>query len=346
MSRLSSDLMREYASALQDYLAGGGEDALHRAYELGREAVKAKVALLDMAGAHHQALVEVLREAQSRDGLAGVAGTVGEAARFFAESLSPFEMTYRAFQEANDTLHRLNEELAASNRELEAFSYSVSHDLRAPLRAIDGFSQAIVEDCLDRLGAQGKDYFHRIRAACSRMSAIIDGLLNLSRIVRSDLHIETIDLSALARAIVSDLREMHPCRRVEWVIADGVHARGDGRQLQVVMENLLRNAWKYTSKRRDARIEFGVMTRDGHRIYFVKDNGAGFDMAYADRLFDPFQRLHTTSEFEGLGIGLATVQRIVWRHGGSIWAEAEVELGATFYFTLAPEGGATTRKTR
>lgn len=225
-------------------------------------------------------------------------------------------------------------QLEAANKELEAFSYSVSHDLRAPLRIIDGFSRAIEEEYAGRLDDTGKDYFQRVRAASRRMAQLIDALLSLSRLTRGELKRTTVDMSSLAKAVADDLRKAEPKRRVDLVIADGMTAEADPVMLQVVVDNLLGNAWKFTEKRESARIEFGVIRKDDKDVYFIRDNGAGFDMAYADRLFTAFQRLHSTSEFTGLGIGLATVQRIVHRHGGHIWAEGALDEGATFYFTL------------
>lgn len=237
-------------------------------------------------------------------------------------------------QKLNEDLTRRGIELGAINKELESFSYSVSHDLRAPLRSIDGFSQALVEDYPDTIDAQGKDYLQRVRAASQRMGQLIDDLLSLARITRSEMRREGVDLSALAQAIAGELQETQSERQVEFVIAQGMVATGDARLLRIVLENLLGNAWKFTGKRPRARIELGVTQDDGHRVYFVRDDGAGFDMAYANKIFGAFQRLHAMTEFSGTGIGLATVQRIIHRHGGRIWAEAAVGQGATFYFTL------------
>jgi PAS domain S-box-containing protein len=228
-------------------------------------------------------------------------------------------------------------QLEAANKELEAFSYSVSHDLRAPLRGIDGFSQALLEDYADRLEPQGQDYLLRIRAATQRMAGLIDDLLNLSRITRGELRREMVDLSALARSIADQLRKIAPERQVKFNLADNLKTEGDPHLLRIALENLLGNAWKFTGKITDAEIEFGLVavgSGEDHPTYFVRDNGAGFDMAYADKLFGAFQRLHDVREFEGTGIGLATVQRIIRRHGGRVWAEAEPGRGATFYFTL------------
>ncbi len=225
-------------------------------------------------------------------------------------------------------------ELTAVNKELESFSYSVSHDLRAPLRGLVGFSQALLEDYDDKLDEQGKHCLSRIAAAGRRMGELIDDLLTLSRVTRSQMQRERVDLSAAAREVAAVLREGQPERKVEFVIADGLTVAGDKPLLEAVLENLLGNAWKFTGGHPTATIEFGVTDVENERVYFVRDDGAGFDMAYADKLFGAFQRLHTEEEFPGTGIGLATVQRIVRRHGGRMWAEGEIEKGATFYFTL------------
>ncbi|HWP34685.1 MAG TPA: ATP-binding protein, partial [Thermodesulfobacteriota bacterium] len=265
--------------------------------------------------------------------------------------LSGYEALYRAVARSEDRYRALSAELERrvaartaqlelANRELEAFSYSVSHDLRAPLRSIDGFSQALLEDYEERLDADGREHLRRVRAASQRMAQLIDDLLGLARVARSELRREAVDLSALARDIVAELRGREPERPVVVEIADGLVTRGDPRLLRLALENLLGNAWKFTRGRTPARIAVGVEQGEGEPAYFVRDNGAGFDMAYAGKLFGPFQRLHAAAEFEGNGIGLATVQRIVHRHGGRVWATGAVGQGATFYFTLRGEAEA------
>jgi PAS domain S-box-containing protein len=225
-------------------------------------------------------------------------------------------------------------QLEATNKELEAFSYSVSHDLRAPLRAIDGFSQALIEDYQDRLDEPGRQHLARVRAGTQRMAGLIEDLLRLSRIARAEMRRGPVDLSALADAVVADLRRAEPQRRVEVAIQPGLSAEGDADLLRIVLVNLLSNAWKFTGRQPAARIELGAADAGGERAFYVRDNGAGFDMAYAHKLFGAFQRLHATEEFPGTGIGLATVQRIVHRHGGRVWAEGALNRGATFHFTL------------
>jgi PAS domain S-box-containing protein len=227
--------------------------------------------------------------------------------------------------------------LAAVNKELEAFAYSVSHDLRAPLRTLDGFSQALLEDYADQLDATAQDYLRRVRAGSQRMRQLIDDLLKLSRLTQGEMQWARVDLSALAREIAAELHRTQPERQVEFVIADGMIAVGDAHLLRVMLENLLGNAWKFTGRQASARIEFGSTEGEGICLYFVRDNGAGFDMDYADKLFTAFHRLHRSTEFDGTGIGLATVQRIVHRHRGRIWAEGVVNRGAAFYFTLATD---------
>jgi PAS domain S-box-containing protein len=241
-------------------------------------------------------------------------------------------------QEALIQAHALAErrtvELEVANKEIETFSYSVSHDLRAPLRSIDGFSRALLEDYGDALDETGKDYLYRVCAASTKMGELIDAMLSLSRLTRTEPDRRTVDLAAIAAEIAGELRKTAPERRVEFVIPDNVTAWADPAMIRVALDNLLRNAWKFTSGHSAARIEFGTYARGAEAVYFVRDDGAGFDMAYTEKLFTAFQRLHRDNEFPGIGIGLATVQRIIHRHGGRIWAEGERDKGATFHFTL------------
>ena len=234
----------------------------------------------------------------------------------------------------NDAVRQHAAELEVVNKELEAFSYSVSHDLRAPLRSIDGFSLALLEDYADRLDEQGQSQLRRIRGAAQRMAQLIDDLLRLAQVTRAEMSTEEVNLSALADAVLDECQKREPERRVNRVVSDGVKAQGDPRLLQLVFENLLGNAWKFTGNTEHATIEFGVTDRDGLPAYFVRDNGAGFDMKYAHKLFGAFQRLHPVTEFPGTGVGLATVQRIIHRHCGLISAEGAEGKGATFTFTL------------
>ena len=234
--------------------------------------------------------------------------------------------------ELGQRVSRRTAALEEANHELEAFSYSVSHDLRSPLRAIDGFSEALLFEYGDRLDERARDYLDRVRSGAQRMAALIDDLLELARIHRAQVQPQTIDLGRLARGVLDDIRQREPSRQVEVHIGEGLSASGDPRLITIVLENLLGNAWKFTARRPDARIAFD--RADDQSTFFVRDNGTGFDMAYVGKLFTPFQRLHRDVDYEGTGIGLATVHRIIARHGGRIWAEAAPDQGATFFFTL------------
>lgn len=250
-----------------------------------------------------------------------------------ALAISFNNMTSKLTQEISE--HKKAEvKLTELNTELEAFCYSVSHDLRAPLRGIDGFSRALGEDFADKLDLQGRDYIKRICAASKRMENLITDLLDLSRITRGKINYGKVDLSALVKNKALELQETYPERQVEFVIAEGNCVDGDTGLLKIAIDNLMDNAWKFTGKHSQARIEFGISLQDGESVYFISDNGVGFDMAYADKLFGAFQRLHSLTEFEGTGIGLATVNRIIHRHGGRIWADGEIGRGAKFCFTL------------
>lgn len=244
-------------------------------------------------------------------------------------------LTNDEVRKQRDYLESLTSRLTDANKELEAFCYSVSHDLRAPLRSINGFSKVLLEDYADKLDEEGKNCLQRIVAASRRMGQIIEGLLNLSRVTHVELHQKRVDLSVLANAIAGELRQTRQDRHVEFLIGEGLVAYGDPQLLYIVLANLLGNAWKFTGNRSHAKIEFGTTQYDGKPVYFVRDNGVGFDMTFAGKLFGAFQRLHPATEFEGTGIGLAIVQRIIHRHGGQIWAEGRVGQGATFYFTVA-----------
>ncbi len=236
--------------------------------------------------------------------------------------------------ELEDRVRQRTAELETANKELEAFSYSVSHDLIAPLRGIDGFSRSVLEKYADKLDDQGRDWLNRIRAAAQRMAQLIDDLLKLSRLARSELRRSQVDLSAMVESIGRELAASEPERNVEFIVAPGVLVEADPDLIRIAMDNLLRNAWKFTSKHPAARIEFGTQMGNDSMVYFIRDDGAGFDQAYAGRLFGAFQRLHGVREFDGTGIGLAIVHRIITRHKGRVWAQGEVEKGATFYFTL------------
>ncbi len=258
-----------------------------------------------------------------------------ELLQALANTTSVAMESVQLYAELEQRVQERTVQLEAANRELEAFSYSVSHDLQAPLRAIGGFTHLIAEDCADRLDERGRDYFRRVIGESERMRALIGDLLRLAQFAKAELKPSRVSLSAIARETAERLRGSSPGRRAAFFIADGAEARADEGLMRVVIENLLSNAWKYSSRREDAVIEFGAETlADGTRVFVVRDNGAGFDMRRAEKLFAPFQRLHSTEEFAGTGIGLATVQRIIHRHGGTIRAEAEPGVGASFFFTL------------
>ena len=340
MSAQANGFQREYVLALENYLQAGGESALSNAYELGRRAISEGLGVLDMASLHGTALEELVLSAPAAD----QARFGRAAAEIFKELLSLFEMSFRGYRAANADLQRLNEtlrqqkeQLEVANRELEAFSYSASHDLRNPLTGIEGLSRLLLDSAADALDDQGKKCLEMIGQSAQHMRQLIDDLMSLSRVNRSELHRVETDLSAIAQDILTRLRNANPGRASMVEIQRGVHAKADRNLLAAVLENLLGNAWKYTAKRACAEITFGCEERHGNMTYFVKDNGAGFDMAHAGKLFTAFQRLHAASDFEGSGIGLNIVQRIVRRHNGHVWAEGRIGSGATFYFTLGGE---------
>ena len=265
-----------------------------------------------------------------------------KGAVFVMRNINDRKIAENKLKEYHDELERMvadrTAELETMNKELESFSYSVSHDLRAPLRRIDGFSQALLEDYGDKMDEQGLYYLNRMRIASQRMAQLIDDLLELSRLTRSDIQIEDVNLSYIAENIANELKTSNPKRNVQFVIEDNITVKGDSRLLKILMENLLDNSWKFTSHKDKALINFGTKNDNGRLIYFIKDNGCGFNMDESEKIFKPFHRINSENEFPGSGIGLATVQRIVNKHGGDIWAEGNIENGSIFYFTLNPKG--------
>jgi signal transduction histidine kinase len=317
------------------------EDGVQRAGEEGYDPLFSQTSRFGVAGRewslYFATLPEFKNDAESNLPAFVLASGIGASVLLFGITWMLVRSRILA-ERASKDLEDANRELEGTNRELEAFSYSVSHDLRAPLRAIDGFSQILQEDYEHVLDDEAVDYLGRVRAASGHMATLIDDLLNLSRVGRRPLRRERVDLASLAKEIVEELRESQPERKVEFVAPESIVAWGDASLLKVALENLLGNAWKFTARKEGARIEFGADRKPGpglsSPVYYVRDNGAGFDQTYADKLFGAFQRLHGQDEFEGTGIGLATVARIVHRHGGRVWAEGKVGEGATFYFTL------------
>ena len=341
MSGPGEEVRREYVAVLETSLQVEDESALSQAYELGRRALGEGAGVLDMVLLHRTAVDAVLASTPGID----VRRLMAVAADLLRELCSPYEMAFRGYRDAYEALRHLNETLRQqkeameiANQELEAFSYSVSHDLRSPLRRIDGFSQILLEDFHEVLDDEGRQYLHQIREGAQRMAQLIDDLLALSRVKLTDIRRVDVNLTALAGDIAERLRAASPERRGRFIIQDNLLAHGDANLLAVLLENLLGNAWKFSSKREQAEVCVACELREGVPTYLVRDNGAGFDMAQAEKLFAAFQRLHSTAEFEGTGIGLAIVQRVVHRHGGRIWAEGWVEGGAAFYFTLGPAG--------
>jgi light-regulated signal transduction histidine kinase (bacteriophytochrome) len=332
-----ADLVETYLAGLEAYLRNRSEVALSGAYELGRRAIAEGLGVLDMAALQRAAVERAVLAAPTanRDQVATA------AAEYFNELLAPFEMSYRGYRLANEELQRLNERLQQQkeavenvNQELEQFSHSVSHDLRAPLARIDGFAELVIEREGAVLSEPGRRYLEFIRVSTAEALQLIKDLLNLARVTRTEMTREDVDLSSICARLLDTLKVLSPARAVELRIQPDVHARADGGLMGIALENLLKNAWKFTSKRERAVIEFGSERRADGMVYFVRDNGAGFDMTYVGKLFGTFSRLHSSNEFEGTGIGLATVQRIIRRHGGKVWAEGEVDRGATFCFTL------------
>ncbi|MGZ6268905.1 MAG: sensor histidine kinase [Candidatus Limnocylindrales bacterium] len=342
----SADL--DYAANLRAYLEEPDESALAAAYELGRAAMDNGAGVIDIVGAHAGA-VESILDGSPADAISA------RSIPFLVECLAPLEMAHRGFIEANRALKTANadlelrtrelqtanadlelrtRQLQKANKELESFAYSVSHDLRAPLRAIDGFSQTLIEDCAPLLDEAGRFAIERVRANAIRMGRLIDDMLHLARISHGELRPGPTDLGALASEIVAELREQEPDRNIDVRIAEGLVADVDPDLIRIALANLLSNAFKFTGNQTAPTIDFASETQGDEVVYFVRDNGAGFDVAYADQIFRPFERLHSQDDFPGTGIGLATVQRVIRRHGGRIWADAAVGRGATLFFTL------------
>ena len=321
---LLSDL--DYAANLRAYLAEPDESARAAAYEIGRAAMDNGAGVIDIVGAHAEAVAAILD--------ASPAAISARSIPFLIECLAPLEMAHRGFMEANRTLQERTRQLEEANKELGSFAYSVSHDLRAPLRAIDGFSALVLEDSSPQLDDDARFAIERIRANTSRMGRLIDDMLHLARISHDELRSCPTDLGGLATEIVAELREQQPDRDLDVRIAECLVADADPDLMRIALTNLLGNAFKFTGNQPAPRIDFASETRDGEVVYYVRDNGAGFDMAYAGQGFRPFERLHSQDDFPGNGIGLATVERVIRRQGGRIWAEAAIGRGATFFFTL------------
>ena len=332
-----------YAAGLADYARLRDESARNAAYELGRRGLSNHVGLLDFMQMHH----DVAGKLDMAD------PTIRKLTEeFLAEAMAPYEMMLRGYEEANDKLMELNHVLAtqnaelsdaqvaadAANRELETFSYSVAHDLRAPLRAIDGFCHALLADHALQLDTEGQQYLDRVVSNTQRMGQLIEDLLALSRVTRVPLRRTEVDLGAMARRVFATLKEADPERQVTLQLTEPLLASCDARLVQVVLENVIGNAWKFTRKRPDALIEMGKTQTPNGATFFVKDNGVGFDNSQANKLFVAFQRLHSRTEFEGTGIGLATAHRVIRNHGGVIWAESKPGEGTTLFFTLGPDG--------
>ena len=317
----------DYASALRAYLNDPDESGLEAAYELGRAALDDGRGVIDIIGLHAEAFGSVLGTGQT--------ATWTQSISFLVECLAPLEMAQRGFMEANRTLQTLNADLERTNRDLQSFATSIAHDLRTPLRALAGYSAALIEDCADGLGDAGRDYAERIEAASEHMGQVLDALLRLSMTARAKLKLRQVDLGAEVASIAGELQRENPDRRVCLTIQQPAWVLADRSLIRTVLQNLLGNAWKFTSGQDDASIEFGTTPAGDARVCcYVRDNGAGFDPAYVDKLFKPFQRLHTAGEFPGTGIGLASVRQIVERHGGRVWAGGAVGRGATISFTL------------
>jgi light-regulated signal transduction histidine kinase (bacteriophytochrome) len=337
---LLQSLKHQYTAALESHLADIGEAGFHQAYELGRKALSDGLSVLDVTLLHHESLYTIVTCGASGDGHS----RMEKAAEFLAEALSPFEMALRGYREANARLSTLNETLKqahataeAANSELEAFSYSVAHDLRAPVRHIDGFAELLQNHMSSQLDEKAQRYVTTIAQSAKQMGSLIDDLLAFSRMGRTEMSMARISLDELVKDALARLQPDLQGRTIIWNIHGLPEVYGDHAMLRQVFTNLISNAVKYTRCRTEATIEIGSREErewKDQTVVFVRDNGVGFDMQYAHKLFGVFQRLHTASEFDGTGVGLANVRRIIHRHGGRTWAEGAVNEGATFYFSL------------
>ncbi|HWA75428.1 MAG TPA: ATP-binding protein [Polyangiaceae bacterium] len=342
MSSASSEAERlhdQYVAKLSSYVERGEESALGEARELGQVALLSGASLFDLAALHERAVFELFATAPLDE------ARWQRAARLFRELLTPFDARLSAQRGTNldrarleATLARQREALELADAELSAFSRGVSHDLMAPLRSISSFTQEVIDIASAALDLRSRKYLDYVRDAASEMTRQVEGMLALARVSGGELEQSPVDLGSLASEAAQRLLRAEPLRRVEFVLASGEVVVGDPRLLRVVIASLLENAWKFSSRRAEARIEFGVAESSDGRAFFVRDNGAGFDPTLAHKLFAPFQRLHSPREFPGVGVGLALVQRAVRRHGGQVRAEGEVDRGATFYFTLPGAG--------
>jgi light-regulated signal transduction histidine kinase (bacteriophytochrome) len=316
-----------YKRSLQECLAGAGEIALQQGYELGRQAIRDNLGVMDIVSAQRKVLLELLAGAKTVDDCLKL---VKSSHDLFAECLAPFELTHRGFLE----IESLNNRLEAANKELESFSYSVSHDLRAPLRAIDGYSRMILKRRGEDFDEETRRQFRSIRDNVETMGRLIDNLLAFSRLGKQGMSKTRLDMEAMIRDVWQNLLTVNPTRNMT-LLTEGIQPGiGDQSLIREVFSNLLGNAVKFTRTREITQIEAGSSTKDGEPVYYVRDNGVGFDMKYYDKLFGVFQRLHNPNEYEGTGIGLALVQRIIHRHGGRVWAESKINEGTCFYFTL------------
>lgn len=338
MKEKINDIIQDYLTTLQKYLIGKNEEYLHHAYNLGRDAYNSGVNLLEIANIHHTVLTKILEDNIPPDNIHEIITSVSN---FYTEFISSFEMALRGFKEVNNLLRELyielktkSRKLEAANQELESFSYSVSHDLRAPLRAIDGYTRIIEEDYGSQFDAEGKRICGVIRVNTRQMNQLIDDLLAFSKLSRTEIQSSLIDITKLVNSVFNELTSPENRQRIIFDIDVLPSITGDTAMIKQVWINLISNALKFSSKNNQAEIKIGFEQTDNEIIYFIKDNGVGFDMQYSDKLFGVFQRLHSTKEFEGTGVGLAIVQRIIKRHGGRVWAKGEINIGATFYFSI------------